>query len=77
MGIISIEKLDTENFSRFGSVIQKKNASELRSINQGTTTRHHNISELNFKRIYDLRKKFKLSVGYSNHNNNFNTLYVL
>ena len=43
MGIISIEKLDTENFSRFGSVIQKKNASELRSINQGTTKRYHNI----------------------------------
>ena len=37
----------------------------------------YNISELNFKRIYDLRKKFKLSVGYSNHNNNFNTLYFL
>ncbi len=28
---------------------KKKNASELRSINQGTTTRYHNISELDLE----------------------------
>jgi ureidoglycolate lyase len=49
MANISIEKLDTKIFSRFGSVIEKKNASELRSINQGTTTRYHNISELSLE----------------------------
>ncbi|MBL6679270.1 MAG: ureidoglycolate lyase [Alphaproteobacteria bacterium] len=49
MSNISIEKLDTKTFSRFGSVIQKRNALELRSINQGTTTRYHNISELSLE----------------------------
>ena len=49
MSNISIEKLDTKTFSRFGSVIEKRNALELRSINQGTTTRYHNISELSLE----------------------------
>ena len=49
MNIISVEQLDTDIFSRFGNIIQKKNALELRSINQGTTTRHHNISKLSLE----------------------------
>ena len=49
MNSISIEQLDTNIFSNFGKIIQKKNALELRSINQGTTTRHHNISKLNLE----------------------------
>ena len=49
MKTILIEKIDTNIFSRFGNIIEKKNASELRSINQGTTTRYHNISELNLE----------------------------
>ena len=46
MNNISIEQLDASVFSRFGKIVEKKNALELRSINQGTTTRYHNISEL-------------------------------
>ena len=49
MNSISVEQLDTDIFSRFGNIIQKKNALELRSINQGTTTRHHNISRLSLE----------------------------
>ena len=49
MNSISVEQLDTDIFSRFGNIIQKKNALELRSINQGTTTRHHNISKLSLE----------------------------
>ena len=49
MNNISIEQLDINIFSRFGHIIQKKNALELRSINQGTTTRYHNISKLNLE----------------------------
>ena len=49
MNSILIEQLDTNIFSNFGKIIQKKNALELRSINQGTTTRHHNISKLNLE----------------------------
>ncbi len=49
MNNIPIEKLDSDVFSRFGNVLVKKNASELRSINQGTTTRFHNISELDLE----------------------------
>ena len=49
MNRISIEKLDTNIFFRFGNIIQKKNALELRTINQGTTVRHHNISKLNLE----------------------------
>ena len=49
MNNIPIEKLDSNVFSRFGNIIDKKNASELRSINQGTTTRYHNISELDLE----------------------------
>ena len=49
MNCISVEQLDTDIFSRFGNIIQKKNALELRSINQGTTTRHHNISKLSLE----------------------------
>ncbi len=37
----------------------------------------YKINELNFDRIVDLRKKFKLDVGYSNHCNDFNTLNIL
>ena len=37
----------------------------------------YNVPELNFRRIFDLRKKFRCSVGYSNHNNDFNTLNFL
>jgi ureidoglycolate lyase len=46
---IPIEKLDSDVFSRFGNVLEKNNASELRSINQGTTSRYHNISELDLE----------------------------
>ena len=49
MNKISIEQLDINIFSKFGYIIQKKNALELRSINQGTTTRHHNISKLSLE----------------------------
>ena len=49
MNNIPIEKLDSNVFYRFGNIIEKKNASELRSINQGTTTRYHNISELDLE----------------------------
>ena len=49
MNNIPIEKLDSDVFSRFGNVLEKNNASELRSINQGTTTRYHNISELDLE----------------------------
>ena len=49
MNNISIEQIDTNIFSKFGNIIEKKNASELRSINQGTTTRYHNISELDLE----------------------------
>jgi ureidoglycolate lyase len=49
MNNISIEQLDINTFSKFGDIIQKKNALELRSINQGTTTRHHNISKLSLE----------------------------
>ena len=49
MNNISIEQLDINIFSKFGDIIQKKNALELRSINQGTTTRHHNISKLSLE----------------------------
>ena len=49
MSTILIEQLDTNIFSNFGKIIQKKNALELRSINQGTTTRHHNISKLSLE----------------------------
>ena len=49
MNTILIEKIDTNIFSRFGNIIKKKNASELRSINQGTTSRYHNISELDLE----------------------------
>tara|TARA_X000000950_G_scaffold288332_1_gene404533 strand:- start:26392 stop:27162 length:771 start_codon:yes stop_codon:yes gene_type:complete len=37
----------------------------------------YEFNELNFERIDYLRKKFKLSVGYSNHNNDKNTLNLL
>ena len=41
------------------------------------TTMTYDISFLNFKRIVDLKKKYKVPVGYSNHNNNFETLNLL
>ena len=37
----------------------------------------YNTSELNFPKINIMRKKFKLDVGYSNHNNDINNLNVL
>lgn len=37
----------------------------------------YNVSELNFPNINFLRKKFNLDVGYSNHNNDVNSLNVL
>jgi sialic acid synthase SpsE len=37
----------------------------------------YNIRELNFSRINYLRKKFNLDVGYSNHNNEKQTLSIL
>ena len=37
----------------------------------------YNISELNFEKIDYLKKKFKFDVGYSNHNNDANTLNLL
>ena len=49
MNNISIEQLDINIFSKFGDIIQKKNALDLRSINQGTTTRYHNISKLSLE----------------------------
>ena len=49
MNNISIEQFDINIFSKFGDIIQKKNALELRSINQGTTTRYHNISKLSLE----------------------------
>ena len=43
---LKIEKLSTESFLPFGDIINKKSSSKQLSINQGTTVRHHNISEL-------------------------------
>lgn len=37
----------------------------------------YNLNELNFKRIFDLKKKFSLPVGYSNHNYDKETLNLL
>ncbi len=37
----------------------------------------YNVSELNFPNINYLRKKFKLNVGYSNHNDDISTLNIL
>ena len=49
MNNIFIEQIDSNIFSRFGKIIEKKNASELRPINQGTTIRYHNISQLDLE----------------------------
>ena len=49
MNNILIDQLDASVFSKFGKIVEKKNALELRSINQGTTTRYHNISELDLE----------------------------
>ena len=43
---LKIEILNADNFSPFGDIINKKSSSKELSINQGTTIRHHNISEL-------------------------------
>lgn len=43
---IEIENIDLDNFSEFGHVINKELTSEEIPINQGTTIRHHNISDL-------------------------------
>ena len=37
----------------------------------------YNLEEINLNRILNLRKKYKLPVGYSNHNNDKGTLNVL
>ena len=43
---LKIEKLSTDCFLPFGDIINKEFSSKELSINQGTTVRHHNISEL-------------------------------
>ena len=43
---LKIEILNADNFSPFGDIINKKSSSKELCINQGTTIRHHNISEL-------------------------------
>jgi ureidoglycolate lyase len=43
---IEIENINLDNFSEFGHVIHKKSAFKKILINQGTTVRHHNISDL-------------------------------
>ena len=43
---IQIENINSDNFSEFGHVISKELAFKKISINQGTTVRHHNISDL-------------------------------
>ena len=43
---IEIENINLDNFSEFGHVIHKKSAFKKIPINQGTTVRHHNISDL-------------------------------
>jgi ureidoglycolate lyase len=43
---LKIEILNTDSFSPFGDILYKKSSSKKVRINQGTTTRHHNISEL-------------------------------
>ena len=43
---IEIESINLDNFSEFGHIIHKDFASEKISINQSTTIRHHNISDL-------------------------------
>ena len=43
---LQIEKLNKENFLPFGDIINKSFSSSKLSINQGTTIRHHKISEL-------------------------------
>ena len=43
---LKIEILNTDNFSPFGDILNKKSSLKEVRINQGTTTRHHNISEL-------------------------------
>lgn len=37
----------------------------------------YDLSKINFQRINTLRKIFRLPIGYSNHNNDPNNLYVL
>lgn len=34
-------------------------------------------NEINFNKITELKKKYKVKVGYSNHNNDINSLNVL
>ncbi len=41
------------------------------------TPMSYDTKELNFKKILYFRKNFNKNVGYSNHNNNLNTLYAL
>ncbi len=43
---LQIEKINKENFLPFGDIINKSFSSSKLSINQGTTIRHHKISEL-------------------------------
>jgi len=37
----------------------------------------YNPNEINFTKITELKKKYKLKVGYSNHNNDINSINVL
>ena len=43
---IKIENINLDNFSEFGHLISKESAFKKISINQGTTIRYHNISDL-------------------------------
>ena len=46
MNILQIETINRELFLPFGDIIEKKNSSKKYTINQGTTTRHSEISKL-------------------------------
>jgi ureidoglycolate lyase len=43
---IEIENINLDSFTEFGHIINKEASSEKISINQGTTIRHHNVSDL-------------------------------
>ena len=46
MNVLPIETINQEAFLPFGDIIEKANSNKKITINQGTTIRHHNISEL-------------------------------
>ena len=58
----------------------KKSLKLFKKLNKITilhTPMTYKTSELNLKKILDLKRIFKLPVGYSNHNNDFNNLNFL